>query len=103
VLYAAGHHGVNALGITLSKPQADFANERISQAKMSHRCLVEVRDYREMTRPDSFDKIASIGMFEHVGEKLLPEYFDRARLILRCTGAKRSCRLICACCYLTLL
>jgi cyclopropane-fatty-acyl-phospholipid synthase len=86
VIYAAERFGVNALGITLSKPQVDLANERIHHAGLSARCRVELKDYREMDAPGAFDKIASIGMFEHVGEDLLPLYFSRARQLLRPQG-----------------
>ncbi len=76
VIHAAKHYGVEALGITLSQPQADLANERIRQAGLEKRCRVEVRDYRHVD--GKFDKLVSVGMFEHVGEKLLPIYFQKA-------------------------
>ena len=83
VLYAAQKYRVDALGITLSKPQADLANERIRRAGLE-RCSVEVRDYREVE--GTFDKIASVGMFEHVGAALLPVYCARAYRLLRARG-----------------
>jgi cyclopropane-fatty-acyl-phospholipid synthase len=83
VLYAARKFGVEALGITLSKPQAELANERIRRAGLE-RCRVEVRDYREVE--GTFDKIASVGMFEHVGARLLPVYCARAHRLLRARG-----------------
>jgi len=86
-MYATERFGADALGITLSRPQADLANKRIHRAGLSARCRVEVRDYRELAAPASFDKIASVGMFEHVGEALLPQYFARARQLLRPQGA----------------
>jgi cyclopropane-fatty-acyl-phospholipid synthase len=86
IIHAAGEYGVNALGITLSRPQAELANERIQRAGLSGRCSVKVLDYREIDEPAGFDKLASVGMFEHVGEALLPEYFRRAWLLLRPGG-----------------
>jgi cyclopropane-fatty-acyl-phospholipid synthase len=86
-IHAAQHYGVDALGITLSQPQAELANERIRQAGLRDRCRVEVRDYRELDEPDSFDKLASIGMFEHVGEARLSLYFQQAWRLLRPGGA----------------
>lgn len=86
VLYAAQHFGVDAYGITLSEPQAQLAQQRIQQAGLSERCRVEVRDYRDVTMPDSFDKIVSVGMFEHVGEALLRTYFQQAWRVLRPGG-----------------
>jgi len=87
VIYAGLHYGVEALGITLSQPQAEFANERIAQAGLSSRCRVECRDYRDLGDSGDYDKIASVGMFEHVGEAMLPEYFRRAFALLRPGGA----------------
>lgn len=76
LIHAAKHYGVEALGITLSRPQAELANERIRQAGLEDRCRVEVRDYRQVE--GQFDKLVSVGMFEHVGEDLLPVYFQKA-------------------------
>ncbi len=86
VIYAAEKFGVQSRGITLSEPQAELANRRIQGAGLADRCRVEVRDYREVERPGEFDKIVSVGMFEHVGESQLPAYFDRAYQLLRPGG-----------------
>jgi cyclopropane-fatty-acyl-phospholipid synthase len=86
VLHAAERYGVRALGITLSEPQAEVARQRIEAAGLGHRATVEVRDYREIDEPDGFDKIVSVGMFEHVGAALLPEYFRRVATLLRPGG-----------------
>jgi len=86
VMYAAQHYGVEAYGITLSEPQVELAQRRIQEAGLSGKCNVEVRDYREVTEANSFDKIVSVGMFEHVGESLLPTYFKRAWHLLRPGG-----------------
>jgi cyclopropane-fatty-acyl-phospholipid synthase len=87
VIYAAQHYGVEAYGITLSQPQAELAQQRIAEAGLSDRCRVEVRDYRDMNAEHTFDKIVSVGMFEHVGEALLPTYFKQAWGLLRPGGA----------------
>jgi cyclopropane-fatty-acyl-phospholipid synthase len=86
VMHAARKFGAEALGITLSKPQAELANEKIQLAGLSPRCRVEVRDYREMQEEETFDKIASIGMFEHVGKARLSLYFEKAWKLLRPRG-----------------
>lgn len=86
VIHAARRYGVEALGITLSRPQAELANERIRQAGLADRCRVEVGDYREIDAPGESDKLVSVGMFEHVGEALLPDYFERAWGLLRPGG-----------------
>ena len=86
IIHAARRYGVSALGITLSEPQAELANERIGRAGLGDSCRVEVRDYREVEGRDVYDKLASVGMFEHVGEERLPEYFLRAHRLLRPGG-----------------
>ncbi len=86
VIHAALRYGVDATGITLSAPQAELANQRIAAAGLSERCRVEVRDYRDSDLGGDYDAIASVGMFEHVGEALLPTYFDRALRLLKPGG-----------------
>lgn len=86
ILYAAQNFGVIARGITLSQPQAELARERIEEAGLSDRCLVEVRDYRDLDESVGYDKIVSVGMFEHVGESRLPGYFHKAWNLLRTGG-----------------
>src|SRR5690606_21016551 len=75
VMYAAERYGVEATGLTLSEPQAALAQERIAAAGLADRCRIEVRDYRELPPATGFDKVASIGMVEHVGRSRLPTYF----------------------------
>jgi len=87
IIHAAKNYGVSALGITLSEPQVKLANERIRQEGLAVRCRAEVRDYRQVEGSGSFDKVASIGMVEHVGEQMLPEYFRQAWRLLRPGGA----------------
>jgi cyclopropane-fatty-acyl-phospholipid synthase len=85
VLHAAARHGVRALGITLSAAQAEYANERIGAAGLAGRAEVRVADYRELRR-QPFDKIASVGMYEHVGRVELEGYVGRVRALLRPGG-----------------
>ena len=85
VLHAAAHHGVRALGVTLSEPQAELARERIAAAGLGDRVEVRVLDYRELDeRP--FDKIASVGMYEHVGRAQLDTYVGTVQRLLRPGG-----------------
>jgi cyclopropane-fatty-acyl-phospholipid synthase len=86
VLHAAKTRDVKAVGITLSRSQAKLAGQRIREERLTDRCRVEILDYREVEDPSGYDKIASIGMFEHVGESRLEEYFDRAWRLLRPGG-----------------
>ncbi|HEX2330493.1 MAG TPA: cyclopropane-fatty-acyl-phospholipid synthase family protein [Candidatus Angelobacter sp.] len=86
ILYAAEKYGVEATGITLSEQQAALARDRIRRAGLENRCRVELRDYRELEDAGRFNKIASIGMVEHVGAKKLFEYFRRICRLLRPDG-----------------
>jgi cyclopropane-fatty-acyl-phospholipid synthase len=76
VMHAARQYGVVAHGITLSDAQASLARQRIGDAGLGDRCQIEIRDYRDLPRGVSFDKIASVGMVEHVGIDRLPDYFE---------------------------
>jgi cyclopropane-fatty-acyl-phospholipid synthase len=77
VLHAAKQYGACAEGITLSKEQARVASERIETARLTQSCKVDIRDYRTLADESvTYDKIASVGMFEHVGLDKLPEYFS---------------------------
>jgi cyclopropane-fatty-acyl-phospholipid synthase len=81
----AARYGADAFGITLSQVQCDEANRRIELAGLSSRARVELCDYRDLGG-QRFDRIASIGMFEHVGRAKLPEYFRAAFDALRPGG-----------------
>lgn len=80
VMRAAEKFGAKALGITLSRNQCDLAQERIKAAGLADRCEVRFEDYREVS--GKFDRIASVGMFEHVGLKNLRGYFARMNELL---------------------
>jgi cyclopropane-fatty-acyl-phospholipid synthase len=86
IMYAAQNYGVDATGITLSDSQATLARERIEAAGLGSHCRVEIRDYRTLTASDGYDKIASIGMVEHVGLSHLPVYFESAFRALKPGG-----------------
>ena len=86
IAHAAAHYGVQAVGITLSVPQAEVARHRLQESGLNDRCRVEVSDYRDIEPDQQYDKIVSVGMFEQVGEALLPEYFRRAWSLLRPGG-----------------
>ncbi|HEX2651729.1 MAG TPA: class I SAM-dependent methyltransferase [Burkholderiales bacterium] len=73
VMHAAQKYGVHATGVTLSENQHAYANAQIGAAGLQDRCQVLLRDYRDIA--GEYDKIASVGMFEHVGLKNLPAYF----------------------------
>ena len=82
VRHAAKHYGVRALGVTLSRRQAEWAAKAIAQDGLTDVAEVRFADYRD-TVEDGFDAVSSIGLTEHIGEKNLPDYFtflnDRLR------------------------
>jgi cyclopropane-fatty-acyl-phospholipid synthase len=73
VLHAAARHGVSAVGITLSPPQAELARRRVAEAGLQDRVEIRVADYRDLGG-ERFDAIASIGMVEHVGSSKIDAY-----------------------------
>jgi cyclopropane-fatty-acyl-phospholipid synthase len=85
LVIAAARQGAQAHGITLSRVQYDEANRRIEALGLGDRARVEFRDYRELDGR-SFDRVASIGMVEHVGRRELPHYFKAAYAALRPGG-----------------
>jgi cyclopropane-fatty-acyl-phospholipid synthase len=86
VMHAAANYGVEATGITLSENQNRLANERIQAAGLTERCKVVLQDYRDVAGEEVYDKIASVGMFEHVGLRNLPGYFEVVRRLLKERG-----------------
>jgi cyclopropane-fatty-acyl-phospholipid synthase len=82
LLWAAEHYGVRATGITLSKKQHVHVQHLIDERGLAGRVRIELMDYRELSEHEPFDKIASIGMFEHVGRAQLPAYFTKLRRLL---------------------
>lgn len=84
-MYAARQHGVSVIGVTLSKKQMLLATQRIAEADLGGRVGVKLQDYRDLGT-ESFDKIVSVGMFEHVGRSRLPEYFAHTYRLLKPGG-----------------
>lgn len=86
MLWAAERYGVQAEGITLSHNQHDYVARQIRDRGLEGRCRVRMLDYRDMPEDEPFDKIASVGMFEHVGRKNLPTYFGKIHRLLKPGG-----------------
>lgn len=86
VMWAAQHYGVHATGVTLSRNQHEYARTRIREAGLEGLCDVHLLDYRDIPEDRPYDKIASVGMFEHVGKKNLPRYFGKMSRVLRPGG-----------------
>jgi len=76
VLHAAKHHGVSAVGVTLSTRQVEWAGKAVAEAGLGDRVEVRRQDYRDVD-DGPYDAISSIGMFEHVGLAQLGVYFRR--------------------------
>jgi cyclopropane-fatty-acyl-phospholipid synthase len=86
VIHAAQRYGVRAHGVTLSPQQLKMARERIAWAGLEDRVSVELLDYRDLQGESVYDKVASVGMFEHVGLKNLPVYFSTVHRLLKPHG-----------------
>ena len=83
---AAKQYGAIATGITLSRNQYEFANRKIREEGLNGRCEVRLQDYRDVPGTGEYDRIASVGMLEHVGLKNLPAYFSKIHGLLRDGG-----------------
>lgn len=86
LLWAAQHHGVRGLGITLSHNQHAHMQRLIEAAGLRGRVEARLLDYRQLRDDEGFDRIASVGMFEHVGQGQLRAYFDTLHRLLRPGG-----------------
>jgi cyclopropane-fatty-acyl-phospholipid synthase len=87
ILHAARHHGVCAEGITLSRSQHTVTQQRIHEMKLDRSCHVRLVDYRRLdSAHETCDKIASVGMYEHVGLPNLPAYFEKMYRLLKPGG-----------------
>ncbi len=85
VMHAAAHHGVQGVGVTISRSQADLAAKRVTEAGLADQIEIRYQDYRDV-HDGPYDAISSIGMFEHVGLARLKEYFNNLHGLLRPTG-----------------
>jgi len=85
VMHAARHHGVRAVGVTLSQRQAEWARHAVAESGLADRVEIRIQDHRDV-RDGPYDAISSIGMFEHVGAAKLDEYFARCFALLRPGG-----------------
>jgi cyclopropane-fatty-acyl-phospholipid synthase len=84
-MHAATHHGVQAVGVTISRRQAEWAEKAVAEVGLSDRVEIRMEDYRDV-RDGPYDAISSIGMFEHVGLAQLGTYFGRLFSLLRPEG-----------------
>ncbi|HET7849298.1 MAG TPA: cyclopropane-fatty-acyl-phospholipid synthase family protein [Pseudolabrys sp.] len=88
LIWAVQHYGVSGVGITLSRRQYDYARDRVAASGLSEKIEIRLQDYRELAGEESaFDKVASVGMYEHVGAANYPIYFNIIAALLRPGGA----------------
>ena len=85
-LWAARHYGVQVHGISLSQEQVREARERVRRAGLEHQVRIELLDYRALPGDAKYDRVVSVGMFEHVGIKNFPTYFGTVRRVLKSDG-----------------
>ncbi|MDP9045823.1 MAG: class I SAM-dependent methyltransferase [Pseudomonadota bacterium] len=86
LMWAVEHYGVQGHGITLSRNQHAHMSQMIAAKGLGDRVKVELLDYRDLPEDQPYDKIASVGMFEHVGRALMPAYFAKIRRLLKAGG-----------------
>lgn len=86
LFWAHRHYGVKATGVTLSERQFEHVRERIRERGLQEEIEVRLQDYRHIPGHGVFDKIASVGMFEHVGIRNLPLYFGAIHRLLTDDG-----------------
>ena len=87
LIIRAAQRGAHAVGVTLSENQYAYAKAKIDELGLSARCEVRLQDYRDVPEIEGYDKVTSVGMFEHVGMKNLPLYFAQMHRMLKPGGA----------------
>jgi cyclopropane-fatty-acyl-phospholipid synthase len=86
VFHAAERYGVHAHGITLSQNQYEHVSREIVARRLTGRVKVELRDYLDLPEDPVYDKVASVGMFEHVGVARFSRYFSKIHSVLKPGG-----------------
>ncbi len=81
--WAAKHYGIQGVGVTLSEQQFSYAKERMEREGLTDHVEIRLQDYRDIPERDYFDKVSSVGMFEHVGRAKLGEYFGVINRVLK--------------------
>lgn len=86
LIWAAQRYGVSGVGVTLSEKQHGFASRRVAEIGLAQRIEIRLQDYRDIAGEECFDKIVSVGMYEHVGRANLPLYFGTIQRLLKTGG-----------------
>jgi cyclopropane-fatty-acyl-phospholipid synthase len=95
-VYSAKHYGAEVLGTTLSELQAARARQLAVEHGVSDRCHIEVQDFRDLDGPGRFDKIAAVGVIEHVGESFQQDFFQAVSSLLRQGGLFLNQGIVCS-------
>ncbi len=82
LIIRAAQRGARAVGVTLSEQQHAWATEQIGRLGLADRCSMRLQDYRDIAAHEQYDRIASVGMFEHVGHRNLGSYFNKLQGLL---------------------
>jgi cyclopropane fatty-acyl-phospholipid synthase-like methyltransferase len=98
--HAAKYYGVDATGVTIAERQTEFGNGRIKEWGLEDRARILCKDYRDIPENQTFDKISSLEMVEHVGVKNLVSFYEQVRdllsdeglFLLQWTGLRRGLR-----------
>jgi cyclopropane-fatty-acyl-phospholipid synthase len=85
-IWATQHYDVRAHGVTLSRAQAEYATARIASLGLAPRCRVEHLDFHDLPSDARYDKIAAVGVIEHVGIPNYPAFFARVHTMLNAGG-----------------
>ncbi|EMI4815355.1 class I SAM-dependent methyltransferase [Campylobacter upsaliensis] len=86
-IMAAQKYGVKVVGVTISEEQCKKAQERVRELKLEDRVEIRLQNYQDLEFEDYFDKVVSVGMFEHVGKENLGLYFMKAKQVLKPGGS----------------
>jgi cyclopropane-fatty-acyl-phospholipid synthase len=86
ITFAAEHYGVEAVGVSISRRQIEWCNREIAARGLRDRCRVDYMDYRAVPESEPFDKAVSVGFIEHLGEGMMPVFFEKVWRLLRPRG-----------------
>lgn len=86
LIHAAEQHGVTGVGLTNSRAQHEGALRRVRDHGLEDRIEVRCQDYREVPKEEQYDKVVSVGMYEHVGVRNWPVYFSTVERLLKPGG-----------------
>jgi cyclopropane-fatty-acyl-phospholipid synthase len=85
-IYAAAHYGVNAYAVTLSEQQVAYGQEKVRRLGLQDRVTIELKDYSLIEGEGIFDKVASIGIQEHIGVDNYPKYYETVKRLMKPDG-----------------